>query len=276
MRIRKDLAALLVALLWVPGSGAADPGGGQPSRVTNNSGMEFVLVNPGQLTLPDRQTGGARTLTVGEPFYLGKLEVTQEQWRKVMGSNPSVHTGSDHPVEMVSWLDCVAFCDRLSALEGRRYRLPTAVEWEYACRGGSKGDFCFGDDEKSLGEYAWYAANSGDGVDGNGHAVNGSTHPVGQRKPNTWGFFDMHGNVREWCQDEGTPSEQAVTHRKELLAKNGTPMPDSWRLMGGGCYQFQAFDSWCCRWQPYPNTDRSFVLGFRAALDLDVPKAGRP
>ena len=98
-------------------------------------------------------------MTITKPFYLGKYEVTQEQWEAVMGSNPSHFKGPKNPVEKVSWDDCQQFLVKLNAKsggQGGKFVLPTEAQWEYACRAGSTGKFCFGDDEKQLGEYAWY------------------------------------------------------------------------------------------------------------------------
>jgi formylglycine-generating enzyme required for sulfatase activity len=254
--------------LWGAACVAAGPKNGPSGRFTNRIGMEFILVKPGTLTVRDRQKGGTRVVAIETPYYLGTHEVTQEQWTRLMGNNPSRFVGDDHPVERVSWRECVAFCRTLSAFDGRTYRLPTALEWEYACRAGSKGDFCFGGDEKKLGEYAWYAANSGEGVDDKGHAIDGHTQPVGRKKPNAWGYFDMRGNVMEWCQDEMTPPENAIAHRNALHDTRGTPLPDSWRVVGGGCYAFAAFMSWCDgRWQPYPDLDCAPTIGFRVVLE---------
>ena len=137
----------------------------------------------------------------GRDYSICKYEVTQALWDAVMGGNPSEFKGEDRPVENVSWNDCQKFLEKLNALPevkaaGVRYRLPTADEWEYACRTGSTGDYCKLADgteitRDTLGEVAWYGDNSK--IDGKGQ-----THPVGQKKPNAFGLYDMHGNVEEW------------------------------------------------------------------------------
>jgi formylglycine-generating enzyme required for sulfatase activity len=123
-----------------------------------------------------------------------KTEVTQGQWKAVMGNNPSYFKdcGYDCPVENVSWDDVQEFINKLNELdkEGNKYRLPKEAEWEYAARAGSIGRYYFGDDESLLSEYAWYKKNSGM-----------RTHPVATKKPNDWGLYDMHGNVSEWTQN---------------------------------------------------------------------------
>ena len=163
---------------------------------TNSLGMEFVLIPAGEFMMGsndgDRDEQPVHEVTISQPFYLGKYPVTQGQWEAVMGSNPSRHPGDPkRPVENVSWDDVQAFIGKLSEREsGKQYCLPTEAEWEYACRAGSTTAYSFGDDPSQLDEYAWHGDNAG-----------GTTHPVGQLKPNAWGLYDMHGNVWEWVQD---------------------------------------------------------------------------
>jgi formylglycine-generating enzyme required for sulfatase activity len=153
------------------------------------SGGTFLMGSPSKVGWENEHPQHSVTIS---PFYIGKYEVTQAQWKAVMGknNNPSNFKGDNLPVEMVSWNDAVEFCKKLSERTGRTYRLPTEAEWEYAARAGSTGPYSFGDDFNRLGDYAWFGGNSGS-----------KTHPVGQKKSNDWGLYDMHGNVWEWVQD---------------------------------------------------------------------------
>ena len=179
---------------------------------------------------------------ITRPFYLGVYEVTQGQYQAVTGEKPSSNNGSDElPIEHISWLDAVKFCNKLSERERQQpfyeingnddvrvpdwnasgYRLPTEAEWEYACRAGSTTVFYFGPDESELGDYAWFVDNSGR-----------QTHPVGQKKPNAFGLYDMLGNVYEWCWDEfGGRSDGSAVDNPTGPEKHGER-----RVIRGGCY----------------------------------------
>ncbi len=164
------------------------------------------------------------TISPGAPgFYMGTTEVTQEQYEAVMGKNPSLFKAPKNPVEQVSWNDAVEFCKKVSASTRRTVRLPTEAEWEYACRAGSKTQFCFGDDAKQFGDYAWYHANS-----------RLKTHPVAQKKPNAWGLYDMHGNVREHCLDWWEKGYYAKAHATDPQG----PASGRYRVVRGGAYGY--------------------------------------
>src|SRR5262245_46093006 len=161
----------------------------------NETAIQFVKIAPGEFMM-GCSTGDIdcndderpqHRVQITKPFEIGKYEVTQAQWQSVMGSNPSTSKGDDRPVETVSKNDVQEFVTKLNAgNDGYQYRLPTEAEWEYAARAGSDEQYVGG----RLDDIAWYAANSED-----------ETHPVGKKKPNAWGIYDMEGNVREWVAD---------------------------------------------------------------------------
>ena len=167
----------------------------EPKTYTNSIGMKFAFIPGGEFMMGSEEEKNEKPVhrvKINKSFYLGIYPVTQSEWKAVMGKNPSYFEGDNLPVERVSWNDVQDFIKKLNDKEGgNKYRLPTEAEWEYAERAGTTTRYSFGDDESKLGDYAWYDANSGD-----------MPHDVGQKKPNQWGLFDMHGNVCEWVQDK--------------------------------------------------------------------------
>ncbi len=153
----------------------------------SSGGFQMGSVNelPFALETPIHQ------VSISYSFFVSQFLITQEQYEFVMGQNPSnFRHETNLPVENVSWFDAKNFCRKLSQVSGKNVRLLTETEWEYVCRAGSSTEYFFGDDDKSLAEYAWFESNS-----------HGKTHPVGLKKPNDWGIYDIIGNVWEWCED---------------------------------------------------------------------------
>ena len=243
-------------------------------KITNSIGMELVLIPKGtfQMGSPIEEVGvysdaAQHQVTISGDYYLGVTEVTQGQYEKVIGTNPSYFQGnenkgsrSNHPVEEVSWEDAVEFCKKLSDLPeeksaGRVYQLPTEAQWEYACRAGSKSAYSFGESSKSLGDYAWFGNN------------NGQTHPVGEKKANAWGLYDMHGNVWEWCSDwydeypKGAVSDPTGPKKGSDRVRRG----GGWSIEAAGCRSAHR-----CRYAPRFRGR----LGFRVALSPSgIPKS---
>ena len=185
-------------------------------------------------------------------FLMGKSEVTQSQWKAVMGNNPSLYSqcGNSCPVENVSWNDAQEFIKRLSEKTGKAYRLPSEAEWEYAARAGSQSKFSFGDNENELGTYAWFLGNS-----------SRKTHPVGEKQHNVFGLFDMHGNVWQWTQDclnenyvgapnDGSAWTQGDCSRRVLRGGSRGLNPQNLR---------SAYRNW------FATADRVNSVGFRVA-----------
>lgn len=220
--------------------------------IRNSIGMELVLIPAGEFWLdPDEfnYETPVRKVIIPESFYLGKYPVTQKEWEAVVGNHPSCFEGDNRPVECVSWHSVQEFIKRLNAKEGTdKYRLPSEIEWEYACRAGTATRYSFGDSDLKLGEYAWYYGNS-----------EHETHPVGQKKPNPWGLYDMHGNVWEWCQDKYHRNyEEALAEGTAWEAVGSIGIV----LRGGGWVSYSGKCSSSCR----SNLDSdygTYSLGFR-------------
>jgi formylglycine-generating enzyme required for sulfatase activity len=238
----------------------------------NSIGMEFVLIPAGRFMMggnfsPEetakkygrnaryfKREHPQHKVTISKPFYLQSTQVTQSQWEKIMGNNPSgfEDCGDNCPVENVSWDDAQDFIRRLNEKEATvKYRLSTEAEWEYACRAGTTTEFSFGDGVDKLEDYAWYNNISED-----------ITHPVGQKIANPWGLYDMHGNVWEWCQDwyGDYPSNPVVDPQ-------GLDKSDRRVLRGGSWFDGTRSPRSAFRERSFPY-DRDDSFGFRVARDL--------
>ncbi|MBW3539456.1 MAG: formylglycine-generating enzyme family protein [Planctomycetes bacterium] len=254
----------------------------QKTVVTNTVGMQLRRIEPGEflmgssdaLPLAQEQERPQHRVRISRPFYIGVYEVTQDQYRRVMRTNPShfVASGSgaskirgiatgNFPVETVSWTEAESFCRQLSGLPreaaaGRTYRLPTEAEWEYACRAGSSGTWHFGDSAAVLGEYARFRDNA-----------DSRTGDVGQMKPNSRGLYDMYGNVWEWCSDR---YDRGYYGWSPLTDPQGQSNGTSRVLRGGSWWDSAEF----CRSANrdfYLPTYRDYEVGFRVACDITAP-----
>jgi formylglycine-generating enzyme required for sulfatase activity len=252
------LVATFVATFAASPPSAAWPQGA-PKRLTPRRDA-FVLIPAGvffmgsseseEISLPNERP--RHEVTVSKPFYLATHEVTQDFWFAVTNDNPSRFPGERHPVDNVSWDDAQLFIQKLNALsEGRRYRLPTEAEWEMAARAGAQTTYFFGNDLAQLGDYAWHESNSG-----------GQSHPVGLKKPNPWGLYDIYGNAREWVQDYY--GEYAASPQVDPTG----PSNGAERITRGGSWNCLGY----CRSAervPFAPTERVNIVGLRLAYSAD-------
>jgi sulfatase modifying factor 1 len=254
----------------------------EASKETNaESETEMVLLAGSSFTMGDENEVDAQPHEVFvSSFYIDRCPVTQEQYEKVMGENPSRWKGGQNPVEQIRWSDAARYCNARSALEGLRpcydlntwecdfdangYRLPTEAEWEYACRAGTKTAYYFGNDLSKLKNYAWFEENS-----------RAKPQPVGQKPPNPWGLHDMCGNVWEWCNDF-----YKVDYYQESPKDNPKgPKTGETKVVRGGAWKFSAES---CRSAYRYNEDPGYadvcfgydIYGFRCVRN--APPAAEP
>jgi len=238
-----------------------------PKTITNSIGMKFALIPSGRFIMgfpvsfyfgQNRKEYVEHEVYLTKQFYLQISQVTQGQWEKVMGDNPSefINCGNDCPVEKVSWNDTQKFISKLNQIEEtNKYRLPTEAEWEYSCRAGRTSEYSFGNGTATIDQYAWYSRNS-----------KKQTHPVGQKKPNNWGLYDMHGNVWEWCHDWfGDYSEPWVDPKGPIkkglwLIRRRVNRGGSW--FDGAQYAGSAYRG------GWPPNHKFWSIGFRVARDF--------
>ena len=259
-RNRTPLLIVPVALLAVASFGAGcDQRPSTPSTQKAQSAALVPLTNMARITAGSFNRMKQR-VTITRDYWLGKFEVTQAEYSALTGNNPSHFTDNpNRPVEKISHADAVAYCTALTRREragGRlppeyEYRLPSEAEWEYACRAGSTNFFSFGDDAGVADQFAWTEENS-----------DGSTHPVGQKQPNPWGLYDMHGNVWEWCHDWFAEFSEG-----EVTDPVGPGMGKYKVFRGGGWDHEVKFAGVANRFM-MPPANGIYFVGFRLALGV--------
>ncbi len=253
----------------VNGDVQEEPEAGEAMTIDLGGGveMEFVWIPPGEYMRGGRlspkeaakkyerraswyeREHPLHEVRLTEGFWMAKTPVTQAQYERMTGENPSFFVGENRPVERVSWDDAVGFAEKLSERGEGTFRLPTEAEWEYACRAGTETQFYFGDDAEQLGDYAWYSGNS-----------DNETHPVASKEPNDWGLYDMHGNVWEWCADwfGDYPSEPVTDPTGPDTGVRRVVRGGSWSNSPRYCRS-------ASRYGDMPHNQYRF--GFRVALD---------
>ena len=250
--VQREAAAGTAAVGNPAGSGPAHKTG-DVKFITLPGGakMEMIWCGPGTFMMgsPVSEEGrfedeAIHPVKLTKGFWLGKYEVTQAQWESVTGGNRSRFKGPDRPVDSVSWDDCQSFIRKANVTLGGMARLPTEAEWEYACRAGS-GAAISGNGH--LGDMAWYDGNS-----------DSQTHAVGKNQANAWGFYDMHGNVLEWCHDWFAKTEGQAVDPKG-------PPNGSFKVLRGGCWFFYERDCRSAYRLKREPSIRNCIYGFRLA-----------
>jgi formylglycine-generating enzyme required for sulfatase activity len=224
--------------------------------IVNSIGMKLVYIPAGEFVMgsPINEAGRQgdemqHAVKLTRPLRIGATEVTQAQWKAVMGVNRSNFAGDDLPAEKLSWKEAEAFCKKLSEKEGVVYRLPTEAEWEYACRAGATGAFS---GTGNIDDMGWYASNS-----------EARTHPVGTKKPNGWGLYDMHGNVSEWCSDI-----YGADYPEGPVADPAGPTEGKYRVIRGGSWNYFAAGCRCAARSSAPASYQFRHTGFRVVMEV--------
>ena len=229
-----------------------DLGAGVTMEVVLIPAGEFMMGSPKSEASRRSDEGPRHRVRITRAFYMGKHEVTQAQYVRLMGKNPSRFKGPTNPVEMASWNDAVDFCRKLSQRTGRKARLPTEAEWEYACRAGTTTRYCSGDSEKAVGDYAWHSGNA-----------RRKPLPVGGKRANAWGLHDMHGNVWEWCSD---PHDSGYYGKSPPEDPRGPKKGRFYVLRGGSYSNSHKYCRSAHRYSGRP-TGRYNRNGFRVVVD---------
>ena len=224
--------------------------------VHKKTGIHLRLIPAGEFDMGSPDTEQYRFIDetlhhvkISKPFYMGKCEVTQAQWKAIMGNNPSNWQGDNLPVEEISWNDAQDFLKKA----GDGFRLPTEAEWEYACRAGSKVRWGHGDEQDKLKDYAWYIDNS-----------DTKTHEVGTKLPNAWKLYDMHGNVYEMCSD--WYGEKYFEECKDGITDPAGPENGEGRAAHGGAWSHCFISARCADREKFKPDIKNNYIGIRVAL----------
>jgi formylglycine-generating enzyme required for sulfatase activity len=256
----KSIIVIFLVLFAIAVTGCTDDGAKSGSDSSGNSiDMEFVEIGPGNFKMGTSKYFNAQPIhevRLENAFYMSKYEVTQKQWEQVMGSNPSASKGENQPVESVSWNDVQEFIAKLNEDENANYRLPTETEWEYAARAGTSTSYSFGeideDAEIFLGDYAWYQENS-----------YSKPHNVGEKAPNAFGLYDMHGNVMEYVQDSWVDGYQGAYEDGRAIEKGEGTL----RVIRGGSWSNLPKSLESASRNKQDPRDGDATIGFRLAMD---------
>jgi formylglycine-generating enzyme required for sulfatase activity len=252
------LLLMTLALLILSSGSLRAANQAQPGEIVENSiGMKLAFIPAGIFTMGSpadermrQDEERQREVKISRPFRISATEVTQQQWQAIMELDRSANQGDTLPVENISWREAVEFCRKLSEKEGKRYRLPTEAEWEYACRAGTTGAFS---PDADLEEIAWFDDNS-----------DGQSHPVGLKRPNSWGLHDMHGNVAEWCSDTYGPYEGDG----QVVDPEG-PEQGRGRVVRGGSWRGFPPSLRCAARSSAPESYQLPYIGFRVVMEPD-------
>ena len=221
--------------------------------------LKLVLIPAGKFMMGDpegRKSGPRHEVTLTKPFYMGVTEVTQAQYEAVMGKNPGHTKGADHPVEWVSWKSAVKFCEKLSEKTGKKFRLPTEAEWEYAARAGTDTQWYWGDKRELIGYYACYKGNS--------QGLNRSD-PVGKKNPNQWGLYDMLGNVWELVND----CDSGHYNAEDAVDPTGNKVDVGIKIARGGSMNYGSDKCNATYRLPQGFTITLFETGFRVVCEKE-------